>query len=198
MTTRTKVTVFNVEQNVDKATKAGKPYKATIISAKTSEGRAKDFLITQSTVNKAPEMQAALDSLAMGDIATIVEETREGTTFTNIVGVHKGDVSDAGSQVVPFGSTNSYKAGGTTTYVKKDFDSSGVQVGNALNNACLMLANKVMKGTIESVAEEILRISERLKTKLKAGAYNTEATNTTTAKTTESNFFVEDEDIPFD
>ena len=189
--------VILFEETLFQSTKAGKPYKATIISAKTSDGRSKDFLITQSTVNKAPDMQAALSSLSMGDTATIVEEAREGTTFTNIVGVHKGDVPDAASQLVPYSGNSSGST--ATSSQKKDYDSSGAQVGNALKNACLMLANKAMKGSIESVAEEILRVSERLQVKLKAGAYSTNNTsNTTTQNTSKESDFVVDDSIPWD
>lgn len=197
MTTRTKVTIFNVDQNVDKANKAGKPYKATIVSAKTNEGRAKDFLIMQTTVNRSPDMQTQLSSLVMGDTATIVEEPRAGSTFTDIVGVHKGDVPNAGSQIVPFGAAQPQSKAAGYAGTSSSFDSSGVQVGNALNNACLMLANKVMKGGIESVAEEILRISERLKSKLKAGNYN-EPPALVQQKVETITTYVEDDDIPFE
>lgn len=198
MLTRTKIIIFDIEQNTEKKKKDGSgTYKTSIVRGKTSSGQGKDFLIMQGTVDKSAELKAALDSLTMGDTATIVEEQREGTKFTNVVGVHKGDNPDAGSQVVPWSS-----GGGSNTYQKKSYDTTdkdiGAQIGNALNVASLLLANKVEKGSLKEVAERVLYWGEELKAKLKAGVYNHVGEVKKDTRPPVTNTFVADDSIPFE
>lgn len=196
-TTTELVTILDISQNVEKKKKDGGTYKATILTVKPKTGGpAAERLIMQTTVDKSTSMQESLSSLDTGSIATLVHQSREGSKFTNIVGVHIGDVPDAQSQVTPYSGTG---GGFTKKSATSTYDTSGAQVGNALNIAALMLAHKVQKGTLESIAEDTLRLGERLRAKLNAGVYKHVDGNTTTSITSAigSTSFVDDEDVVF-
>jgi BioD-like phosphotransacetylase family protein len=196
MSTTEIVTILNIDQNIEKKKKDGGPYKATILLVKPiSGGQAGERLILQSIVDKAADMQTALNTLQTGDVATLVHQAREGSTFTNIVGVYVGNVPDAQSQQAAW---NGAGGGGAGKSYQKD--TTGIQVGNALNNAAILLANKVMKGTLETVAEHVLIIAEKLKAKLKAGTYKHvegAPAQATASRTSVAETFVEDDDVPF-
>lgn len=197
-TTTELVMILDIAQNVEKKKKDGGTYKATILMVKSkTTGQAGERLILQSIVDKSDAMKSALDSLDTGSTATLVHQAREGSKFTNIVGVHVGDVPDAQSQQATYsGSTGGgyqKKTGGST------YDTSGAQVGNALNIAALMLAHKVQKGTLESIAEDTLRLGEKLRAKLNAGVYKhvDGQTSTTPSLTIPRESFVDDSDVIF-
>ena len=193
------VKILDIEQNVEKKKKDGSgSYKVTVVTYKNSSGSKEEKQIMQSSVDKSDAMKISLGSLDMGDVATLALEQKEGTKFSNIVGIFVGEVSEVSSQLVPYagGYNSNYSKGG-----KPPFDSSGMQIGNALNNACLLLAHKVCKGTPESVAEDILRLSEKLKARLLAGEYAvTTAPKAVNTRSTETfnEPSVEDDDIPWD
>lgn len=184
-----KVQVFMVNQNTEKQKKDGSSYKATILITNVGEK-----LILQSSVDRTPDMKAALESINSGDTVTLVHQARPGSKFTNVVGVYVGDVPDAQPQQQSGGFTGN--SGGFKGGNKSSYDNTGMQVGHAINNAVLLLAHKVTKGTIETVSEDILRLSEKLKANLLAGRYKVD-NNNVTAVTRVEPAVIQDQDIPW-
>lgn len=199
MSTIETVKIMDISQNVTKRKKDGGTYTVTTILAKSNEGKV-EHNILQNIVDRNAAMKSAVESLEMGDTATLVLETRPGSKFSNVVGVHSGNVPEAVSQLGE--STGGFQKRPNTTATKEwqPADTTGVQVGNALNNAALLLAHKIEKGTLEEVAERVLRTAENLKTKLKAGVYSTstETRREPSRPQTQVNTFVEDDDISFE
>ncbi len=160
-----RVTIRDIEFDVESVSSAGKPYKhASLLVSGSATGSEKKIL--SSALNKTPDMLAALKSSSKGDIVTMVYELKEGSKFPQIVGIHKGDVPNAGPQTVEGG----FKPYAKAPYVP-DSEKPGAQVGNALNVAALLLANKIVRGSLYDTAETVLRDGETLKANLLAGKY---------------------------
>lgn len=186
------ITIFDIESNVEKEKKAGGTYKVTIIRGKNQSGKGVEYNVLQNIVDSSPDMLKAVSTLTMGSTATLVLETKPNSKFPNVVGIYEGVVQEATSQVQSKG------------YAKKEwskssgYDNLGQQIGNAINNAVLLLCNKVEKGgvaDIERIAGEIMRISDRLRKNHNASATTASQPQATTKF---DNAFVDDDSIPFD
>lgn len=163
MITTERVTVRDIEPGLETTSSAGRTYKYTSLTVRNSAGSVSEKKILDSTLNKAPEMKEVLNTVKRDDIVTLVLETREGTKFSNIVGVYKGDVPDATSQVTEGGKTWNNKGSSN--------DGIGAQIGNALKLAGVLLAHKVVRGDLRETAEMVLYLSEELKSNLLSGKY---------------------------
>lgn len=167
-----KVVILDIEFDQEAETKGGKSYKyaAVLVKGKKDKGEKR---ILNSVLTKAPEMKKVLESLSSGDIATIVvEKEDESQMFGRVVGVHAGDVPDGVSQVTTTNYSSESKTPFTPFKPKSTYDNKGQQIGNALNNASVLLANGVKRGSLREIAEEILFLSEELRANLEAGKYN--------------------------
>ena len=172
------VEIVDIVPSIEAEKRDGGTYDAFLINYTNAKG-AGEITKPAGVIKKNKELYAKLLALSAGDKVELVFE-KQGM-YSNLVDVKS--LSDASALPTAAPATKLAPA------VKSSFvdNSIGMQVGNALNNAAVLLAHKVVKGTIESVAEDILRVGERLKINLVSGKY---------AKSEEKAIVIE-EDIDF-
>ena len=149
------VKITAVELNKSLTSKAGKPYVANVLTYVDGEGNEK-----KTNIMPTNPVVAELPNLKVGQHVGL-KFAKDGEFF-KLVGFELNP--EAAPQILNKASQKS------SSFVAKDFNSDGMQVGNALNNAAVILAHgkhEVTVDMLEKTAFEIMKASERLKLKLK-------------------------------
>ena len=184
------VEIIDIVPSLTAAKRDGGTYEAFSISYKNSRGYQEQMLKPAVMIRQNQPLHAKLTALSAGDKVELVFE--KSGMYKNLIDVIPvTEVTQTASP--PSVATTTKKESYKSTFVD---NSVGMQVGNALNNAAVLIANKVVKGTVQMVAEDILRIGERLKANLVAGKYNiaiTPVANDATATVIEEEINFSDE-----
>ena len=177
MTTKT-VKIVQVLKDYEKEKRDGGTYVCTLVVYE--EGNyTKEIPIANAFLSKNPTLKDKLHSLKDGQLADLV--LQKNGMYTNLV-----DVKSASEGEIKPAATSSHK---TTPSTFVSDNALGMQVGNALNNAALLMAHGKSSMGLEDTALMVLEIGERLKARLKSGDLTT--------KKEESGAIIEEDDIPF-
>lgn len=147
-------TIELIESHVNKVAKGtGKPYSATILHYVVN-GEHKEKMVMDRTMR-----DHIVNNFHSGDTVVMTMEKNDKGYLDLLSMEHDDGTATATVQ--------------TTTATSKQVGTSdrevGMQVGNALTNAATLLASGIMTGSLEYVAEEVIRTGERLKARLLAG-----------------------------
>ena len=158
------LTVTQVDPNRAKVKRDGGTYQCFYIMGTKQDGSVSEQTVATSFLNNNAVLLNQLNAVEVGKVFDFHLE--KNGQFWNLTGVTpSGDIP---TKAAPAAQKATAPLDNKSKYVD---NSIGMQVGNALNNAATLLAAKVVKGTVETVAEDILRIGERLKKNLVAGKY---------------------------
>lgn len=157
-----RVTVTSVAHDIPKERRDGKEYFASVIHY-TDGGVDREVSFPTAFLDKNPALRA--------DVRAVQPNTEVELTLEK-QGLYWNTTAIKAPGSVP---TKTHKTGTNTaapaTKVPFTDNSIGMQVGNALTNASTLLASGAMKGTLESVAVEVLKLGESLKARLTAGEF---------------------------
>lgn len=174
------VNVISVEFDIDKDKRDGGVYKATVFKY-TDAGEEREIALASAFMKSQPILLGELQKLKAGqDVEITLEKRGMYWNLTEVDGVAGNGESAA--------APSSRSPAPRSTYVD---NSIGMQVGNALSNAALLLAHGQIKGTLEEAARHVIQVGETLKAAIVAGEF--EGTSRAPAKGTK----LVDEDIPF-
>lgn len=174
-------TFVGFNRNVAKAKKDGGVYKTNVLIFSTRFG-AKEKTIADFALGKSPLLAKALDSLVEGDE---IEIELDESQYKNLVMVKKlSGATD--SAAITDTKTSAAPVAATKTATKRDDYGVGMAVGNALNNAALLLAHGIVKGELEEVARDILTLSIKLREDYMAGEFDKPAVTKTKTVTKKS------------
>lgn len=165
-----KTTIKEIKFNRVRVKKDGSTDKVASIKH-IQDGKDRQDDIPNFILKANQELLSKIKKLKAGDDVVLVKEKKG--SFWNIVDI----VQDVAGIAMDSSSKNDY--------------SIGMQVGNALNNAALLMAHGVMKGDLEAVAREVIRVGDRLKASLKGDAVVEEPAMPTKTETVT----VDDDDI---
>ena len=183
------VTVISVEQDFDAEKRDGSTYKATMLNYQDGQF-AKQKAFANAFLAKAQPLADKLHALNSGDTITLV--TEKNGMFTNVVDIINGATEE--------GTTFKKKSPVHTPFKKGNSfqdNSIGLQVGNALTNAATLMAHGKAKGSLEEVAEMVLRTGENLKKRLSNGEFAADSADKSDVSKPQTEDVVVDEDINF-
>lgn len=182
------MTITEINPSTNRTKRDGGTYNCFHFKGVKDDGNETEQYIASSFVASNLSLKNQLAALVVG--STYDVQLKKKGMYWNIEGVVPAGTSP-GKPGRPSG-TSGGRAAGTSgkssTYVD---NSLGMQVGNALTNATNLIAAGVRKASVEEVAEEILRVGERLRANLQAGKYAAIETSSAGQATTTT------EDIPF-
>lgn len=181
------LTITEINPSLTREKRAGGTYTAFEFKGLKEDGTESTQSVATSFLKTNTNLKADLDGLVVGGVYDI--KLKKNGLYWNLEGatpITKAEGTTRQSTTKPL-RAHDFKTQSKSTYVD---NSIGMQVGNALTNAATLIAAGARKGDLESVAEDVLRVGERLKAKLVAGDYAATNTKSTQATTTT-------EDIPF-
>ena len=175
-----------IDLNLTKTSKAGKPYSVAHIEytqpLEADPVRSFSVDIFHGTLKDIPAMGAAIKLIQVGDEIGI-EKTQDGNFWPVTGFVDKAAVPPP-KPAFGGGNGGGYKKSFGGGGAKPAFNEAGVKCGAVLHDAvAVAIAQKkelVTVADITTIAEQLLRVSYILETKIKAGEFSS-ATSTTPA-----------------
>ena len=180
----------SISNDVAVPKKSGGTYQATVLEYMTDKGP-RNTRIASFMLSKNEKLQKSISSLEVGSEATLSFD-KNSSNFWDLVAVN-GE-----GEAVQTSAPTTSKATVRTMPAPKDDYALGMQVGNALNNATLLLSHGILEDTLENVARDVLRVGMMLKNQLAEGSIVPMAVSAnTTEPTTNSDLSVtvDDDDI---
>lgn len=167
-------TIVGVEIDIIKEKKDGSgTYKATVLEYTNEKGETKTKIIPTGILKFNPTLMEKIEELKEGQKVTFKWD--DNFNITDVLSPQESKSSFGGSKK-SFG-----KSSFTPNSAERDV---GMQVGNALNVGSILLANKVISGTLQEAAEMVLTVGENLKKRLLAGEFSN-STSADTSKATQ-------------
>lgn len=159
------ITIESVTHNVPKERrKDGGTYLASVLTY-TDEGIPREQVFVNAFLDKAPGLRAKVHAVEVGQQIELTLEKKG--MFWNVTDINAPGQAPVRAAAPRTTTTTSH---GPTKAPFTD-NSIGMQVGNALTNAATLLAHGAAKGTLESVAVDVLKLGESLKARLTAGEF---------------------------
>ena len=182
------VTIIKIDIDVDLVKRDGGTYKGSALAYENTKGDIYKKSIAEAALKFTPELKGKLAKLTPGEKVNLVMQKKG--EFTNLV-----DVVREG-EALPAVDRPTNTATNTTSTVTRSTGTNtssavGMQVGNAISNATLLLAHKVANGTLLEVATMVIQTGELLKAKLESGEL------TPKKEVTKVKEQIEDENVPF-
>lgn len=171
------LTVLTVSHNKQIPKQGGGTYPGTELILQLPNGQVMQKGLHQKVLEVNKELATVVSALVAGDRIQLITEKSKDGRFNNVKGIVKAvegeEIGGVETVTTASVSTSSGSSGGSNK-VFKSYDNAGMQVGNALNVAGALLSGKkdASVETLESMAVEVLKLSNSLKTRLEAGEFD--------------------------
>lgn len=172
---------------VGKRKEAGQYGEYDVITCEDKSGNNKDNKIFGTLFKKYPNLRKEISEATVGN-TYLMNVVKNEKGYSEITSFKLSTKSSTSSAPTPVAETKKDDYWGD-----KDI---GMQVGNALTNACTILGMGASLEQVEKTAESIIAIGNRLKNKLKSGEIKEETALTKAVDSSAGDPF-EGADVPF-